>query len=192
MHRLLFNYRDAIRSYETRHGIVRGMLGGAGDSSPTFGIFATAPAPYYEGSYAGPLLDQISGTMLLVLIIFALTDTRNQPPKANLAPFVTGLVVAAIGISFGANAGYAINPARDFGPRLFAWMAGWGEVALPGANYYFWIPIVGPFIGAPLGAFIYDILIRDVLLARCESATEDVEVKGETVKERPVVVTEEL
>ena len=54
----------------------------------------------------------------------------------------------AVGISFGANAGYAINPARDFGPRMFALIAGWGKVAFPGdygnINDYFWIPIVGP------------------------------------------------
>jgi len=52
--------------------------------------------------------------------------------------------VAAIGMSFGANAGYAINPARDFGPRFFAWLAGWGQVAFPGVHGYFWVPIVGP------------------------------------------------
>ncbi|MEJ7616070.1 MAG: MIP family channel protein [Pyrinomonadaceae bacterium] len=186
------NYRDAIGSFERAGGIVRGTLGGAGDSSATVGIFATGAAPYYGTSYTGPLIDQIIGTMLLVLVIFALTDARNQPPKSNLAPLVIGLLVAAIGISFGANAGYAINPARDFGPRLFAWMAGWGEAALPGANYYFWIPIVGPIAGSLLGAFTYDLFIRDVLAARHTMATEDVETKGETVKEKPVAAIEEF
>lgn len=186
------NYRDAIRSFESAHGIVRGTLGGAADSGATVGIFATGPAPYYGTDYAGPLIDQIIGTMLLVLIIFALTDARNQPPKSNLAPLIVGLLVAAIGISFGANAGYAINPARDFGPRLFAWTAGWGEAALPGANNYFWIPIVGPVVGGLLGAFMYDLFIRDVLAARREMATEDVETKGETVKEKPIAAAEEF
>lgn len=185
------NYRDAISSYEAAHKIVRGAVGGAADSGATFSIFATAPAPYYGTGYAGPLIDQIIGTMLLVLVIFALTDARNQPPKSNLAPFVVGLLVAAIGMSFGANAGYAINPARDFGPRLFAWMAGWGAAALPGANNYFWVPIIGPIIGSLIGAFVYDFLIRDVLAARHELATADVETKGETVKEKPVAAVEE-
>ncbi len=189
---VLLNFRDAIRSFEAARGIVRGTVGGAADSGASLSIFATAPASYYGTGYAGPLIDQIIGTMLLVLVIFALTDARNQPPKSNLAPLIVGLLVAAIGMSFGANAGYAINPARDFGPRLLAWTAGWGEAALPGANYYFWIPIVGPIIGGLLGAFIYDLLIRDVLIARHETATADVETKGETVKERPVSAVEEF
>jgi glycerol uptake facilitator protein len=93
----------------------------------------------------------------------------------------------AIGLSFGANAGYAINPARDFGPRMLAWIAGWGEVAMPG-NYgnvsgYLWIPIVGPFLGGAIGAVLYDVAIRDTLLARGEEAAEDVEPRGRTVEE---------
>ncbi len=104
--------------------------------------------------------------MFLVIVIFAMTDQRNQPPRANLAPVVIGLLVAGLGMAFGANAGYAINPARDFGPRVFAWAAGWGRVALPGVNNYFWVPIVGPIIGALIGASIYDLLIERVLIAR--------------------------
>lgn len=180
------NYRDAIASYETANRIARG----APESGATFGIFATAPAPYYGLSSAGPLLDQIIGTAFLVLIIFALGDRRNQPPKSNLAPFIVGLVVAGIGMSFGANAGYAINPARDFGPRVVAWLAGWGSVALPGANNYFWVPIVGPMIGGALGAFVYDWTIGDVLGARGEPPTEDLEVRGRTAKEEPVIKTD--
>ena len=56
----------------------------------------------------------------------------NIPPKANLGAIVIGFGVMAIGMSFGANSGYAINPARDFGPRVFTWLAGWGEAAFPG------------------------------------------------------------
>ena len=84
--------------------------------------------------------------------------------------------MVAIGISFGANAGYAINPARDFGPRMFAWVAGWKEIAMPGnygnVNTYFWIPILGPIVGAGIGAAVYDGLIRSVLRARARRRTE--------------------
>ena len=180
------NSREAIASFEGAHNIVRGALGGAADSSATFSIFATAPAPYYGLSLTGPFIDQIIGTMFLVLVIFALTDTRNQPPQSNLSPIVVGLVVAGIGMSFGANAGYAINPARDFGPRLFAWLAGWGKVAFPGTNGYFWVPLVGPVIGALIGAVTYDMLIRSVLEARGEPSDESVEARGRTVKQDPV------
>jgi glycerol uptake facilitator protein len=97
---------------------------------------------------------------------------------------VIGFAVVAIGLSFGANAGYAINPARDFGPRLFARIAGWGDVAIPG-NYanvsaYLWIPIVGGLIGA----FAYDLAIRESLCARGEVAPPDVEQRGRTVREQ--------
>lgn len=164
------NYHDAIRSYEQSHSVIRGVLGGPGDSTVTFSIFATFPAPYYGADMFGPLLDQVIGTMFLIMLIFALIDNMNQPPKGNVAPLLVGFVVAAIGMSFGANAGYAINPARDFGPRLFAWIAGWGEVALPGINNYFWVPIVGPLIGGIVGAYIYDLFIHDVLKARQQKA----------------------
>jgi glycerol uptake facilitator protein len=64
----------------------------------------------------------------LALFVWAVTDEFNLPVGANMAPFMIGMIVMAVGISFGANAGYAINPARDFGPRIFAWIAGWGNV----------------------------------------------------------------
>ncbi len=177
------NYAPAIRSFEQGAGIVRGTAA----SAATAGIFVTGPAPYYGGALLGPLLDQVIGTALLVLAIFALTDERNQPPKGNLAPLVVGLLVAAIGMSFGANAGYAINPARDLGPRLLAALAGWGPAAFPGPGGYFWVPIVGPLVGAAAGAVAYDACVGRVLVARGEAATTDVEASGSVVKEEPVL-----
>jgi glycerol uptake facilitator protein len=142
-----------------------------GKALATFSIFATFPAPYFHGSWVGPFVDQVVGTALLLLLIVALIDKRNMAPVGNMGPLLTGLVVGAIGLSFGANAGYAINPARDFGPRFFAWIAGWGDVALPGSipgafSWYFWIPIVGPIVGGVIGVFVYDYFIGDVLAAR--------------------------
>jgi glycerol uptake facilitator len=176
-------YKGAIDSYERAHDITRGDP----DSVTTFSIFATFPAKYL-GNWSGPFIDQVVGTAFLVAFVFAIVDELNQPPKANLAPIVIGFVVVAIGLSFGANAGYAINPARDLGPRLFAGIAGWGEVAIPG-NYanvkgYLWIPIVGPFVGGLIGAFAYDLGIRDTLRARGEVAPPDIESRGRTVEEQ--------
>src|SRR5579871_4741793 len=82
----------------------------------TAGVFTTFPA-FPEMPGAG-LLDQIIGTAILLFMVMALSDTRNQPPGANLTPALVGAVVVAIGMSFGGMHGYAINPARDFGPRL--------------------------------------------------------------------------
>ena len=69
---------------------------------------------------------QVFGTMLLVGCICAITDKRNTSPPEGVIPLVIGLVVFAIGATFGFNSGYAINPARDLGPRIFTAMAGWG------------------------------------------------------------------
>jgi glycerol uptake facilitator protein len=179
-------YHNAISSFEAAKQISRGTLGGPADSTPTFSIFATFPAPYFGSSMIGPLVDQIVGTAFLLVFVFALTDERNQPPKSNLAPLLVGLAVAAIGMSFGANAGYAINPARDFGPRVLAWLTGWGQVALPGVHGYFWVPIVGPLVGGVVGALVYDLFVGDVLRARGVPPAADVEARGRTVEEEPI------
>jgi glycerol uptake facilitator len=175
-------YKGAIDSYEHANHITRGDP----NSVPTYSIFATFPAKYF-GNWVGPFVDQIVGTAFLVGFIFAVVDEFNQPVRANLAPLIVGFVVVAIGLSFGANAGYAINPARDFGPRMLALVAGWGKIAMPGdygnVNTYFWIPIVGPFLGGLIGAFIYDFTIRDVLIARGEKPAPGVEEHGRTVED---------
>jgi len=146
-----------------------------GHTNATFSIFATFPAPYFHGGIWGPLIDQIAGTAFLLVGIAAVLDIRNQAVKANLAPLIVGFVVAAIGMSYGANAGYAINPARDLGPRLFTYAAGWDSLAFPGSvsgafSAYWWIPIVGPLIGGVIGILVYDLFIGDVLVVRDEMA----------------------
>ena len=175
-------YKGAIDSYERANHIVRGEA----NSVPTYSIFATFPAKYF-GNWLGPFIDQVVGTAFLVAFVFAVVDEVNQPVRANLAPLVIGFIVVAIGLSFGANAGYAINPARDLGPRLFAGIAGWGKIAIPGdygnVNDYMWIPIVGPFVGGLIGAYVYDLTTHDVLLARGETGDAEVEQRGRTVEE---------
>ena len=163
-------YHNAINAFDLAAKTPKG----SGSALATYSIFATFPAKYFGGSAWGPLLDQIVGTAFLLIFVVAITDTRNTAPESNMTPLIVGFAVAAIGMSYGANAGYAINPARDFGPRLFAYIAGWGKVALPGTysapgfhfSNYFWIPIVGPLIGGIVGVLIYDFFIGDVLHAR--------------------------
>ncbi|MER6992503.1 MIP/aquaporin family protein [Saccharopolyspora hirsuta] len=157
-------YSWAIDAFNAKAGLPRNQ------SLDTFAIFATFPAKYFAGSWWGPLLDQVVGTAVLVLLIFALIDARNTAPAANLGPFLIGMAVTAIGLTFGPNAGYAINPARDLGPRLWTFLTGWGDIALPGSyqwfSWYFWIPIVGPLVGAVIGAVVYDLFIGHVVAAR--------------------------
>ncbi len=158
-------YSDAIRVFDAQSE----TFNATGHTIPTLSIFSTFPAPYYDGNMWGPVVDQIVGTAMLMVAIAAVVDIRNRAVKANLGPLVIGFAVGAIGISIGSNAGYAINPARDLGPRIIAWLGGWGELAFPGNgpwfDAYFWVPIVGPLIGGVVGILVYDLFIGDVLHA---------------------------
>ncbi|BCJ56293.1 aquaporin [Actinoplanes sp. NBRC 14428] len=127
----------------------------------TQGVFSTLPGngtlPVDEW---GAFRDQIIGTAILLFLILAITDAAGTPPAANLAPFVIGLIVVAIGMAWGTNAGYAINPARDFGPRLASFFTGYGGAFRDQTGYlYFWIPIVAPVLGGLLGAGLYQALV---------------------------------
>jgi glycerol uptake facilitator protein len=131
----------------------------------TQGVFSTLPGngtlPVGEW---GALRDQIIGTAILLFLIFAITDAGNTSPAANLAPLIIGLLVLGIGIAWGTDAGYAINPARDFGPRLASYFTGYGGAFRDQTGYlYFWIPIVGPIVGAVLGGGLYQLIVARFL-----------------------------
>lgn len=150
-------YLEALWAFD---GGVHTVPGMGGDATATAGIWATYPAPHLS-TVPGGLIDQIVGTALLVACICAISDAKNCGPPAYLAPFCVGALVVLIGMTFGFNSGYAINPARDFGPRLFTAIAGWGrDVFKAGTPYpWWWVPIVGPLAGGVLGGFLYDFFI---------------------------------
>jgi glycerol uptake facilitator protein len=166
---VFLDFHNAIGGFETANHLTRNTTG-----LPTFSVFATFPAAYFHGASWGPLVDQIIGTAFLLIFVAAIIDNRNTAPLANMGPFLIGLAVLAIGLSFGTGAGYAINPARDFGPRLFSFFAGWGNIALPGSfssvalsfSNYFWIPIVGPLVGGAIGIGLYDLFISSAIKAK--------------------------
>ncbi|MEV0380836.1 MIP/aquaporin family protein [Nonomuraea sp. NPDC050643] len=136
-----------------------------GHTIKTQGVFSTLPGngTLPIGTW-GALRDQIIGTAILLFVVFALSDTANMAPSANLGPFVIGLLVVAIGMSFGSAAGYAINPARDFGPRLASFLTGYGGAWRDQyGSLYFWVPIVGPLVGAFIGAGLYQVMIARFL-----------------------------
>jgi glycerol uptake facilitator protein len=138
-------------------------------------------------SVLGGLRSEIIGTAILVMAILAITDARNTAPGANMAPFIIGLLVVAIGMSLGATSGYAINPARDFGPRLASWVTGWSTaMKTPGGDLYFWVPIVGPLIGGAIGAYVYDFFVGNFLPQEGEvgRTVEDPDT-GRPVDQRP-------
>jgi glycerol uptake facilitator protein len=128
----------------------------------TAGVFFTHPGLAITPLHA--LVDQIILTAFLVFGIFAVTEAYNtQAPMANTGALIIGFIVATIGASMGYLEAWAINPARDLGPRLFAFVAGWGPQAFPAPDNYWWVPIVGPLIGGPLGGFLYQVLILPYL-----------------------------
>jgi glycerol uptake facilitator protein len=127
----------------------------------TAGVFTTFPA--FPAVLQAGFLDQVIGTALLLLLILAITDEFNAPPGANLAPLMIGLVVVAIGMSFGGMHGYPINPARDLGPRLFITLAGFRNNGLTDGAKIWWVPVVAPLVGGLVGAALYDFGIRRFL-----------------------------
>jgi glycerol uptake facilitator protein len=140
-------YQEAIDHFE-----------GPARSLATAGIWATYPQDYLS-NFPGGLIDQVVGTALLIMIIFAIVDPRNMALPAPWSPIVVGAAVLVIGMTYGLNSGYAINPARDLGPRLFTWVAGWGNQVFTAHDYWWWVPVVGPCLGAVLGGLVYDLLI---------------------------------
>ncbi|MFJ6718972.1 MULTISPECIES: MIP/aquaporin family protein [unclassified Streptomyces] len=145
-----WNYSEALSTIDPTH-------------TKTQGVFSTLPAngnPNLPVTEWGALRDQIIGTAILLFLILAITDLLGTPPGANLAPFIIGLVVVAIGMAWGTDAGYAINPARDFGPRLASFFTGYSHAWRDQyGNLYFWVPIIGPFIGGLVGGALYKFFI---------------------------------
>ncbi len=142
-----WTYADAIDALDPGH------------TYTTQGIFSTLPGE--NVSIGTAFLDQVVGTAILVFLIFAISQTKAMPPGANLAPFIVGLVVVGIGMAWGSNAGYAINPARDFGPRLASFVSGYSTAMRePGGAFYFWVPIVAPVLGGLVGGGLYKVLVE--------------------------------
>jgi glycerol uptake facilitator protein len=177
-----WDYMNIFAKYEAAHHIIRGVTTNTFAVSEV-GTFVTNAAGW-ETLWAA-FGDEVLCTALLLFLIFALTDLLNQPPQANLAPFMVGMIIVLIGCAFTLNSGYAMNPARDLGPRLLAWVVGFGQVAFPGALGYWWVPIVAPLIGGAVGAYLYDFTLRPVLKARGTQPSGTGEEIGVTVRELP-------
>jgi glycerol uptake facilitator protein len=126
------------------------------DPGVKLGVFCTGPA---IRSYGANLISEIIATFVLVLVVGAMSSklVLSTGAAAGLSPFLVGCLVWSIGLSLGATTGYAINPARDFGPRL-------AHALLPiagkgGSDWaYAWIPILGPLLGATLAGGLLRLL----------------------------------
>lgn len=118
------------------------------DPGVKLGIFATGPAIKHSSSN---LMSEIIGTFILVVGILSIGANEFTE---GLNPFIVGLLIVAIGLSLGGTTGYAINPARDLGPRIAHFL-----LPIPGkgqSNWgYSWIPVLGPVLGGSLGGLFY-------------------------------------
>ena len=167
---VLLLYGSFIRRFEEQHGLHRSEPGSQlsamifGEYFPNPGMMGVDEAARALVSPWGAAAVEGVGTGILVLMIFALVDRRNSSLTAKyLAPVFIGLTVALLISMLAPLTMGGWNPARDFGPRLVAFFAGWGETAIPGPSGGFWAYIVGPLVGGPLGAAVYEFLLRPSL-----------------------------
>ena len=169
---VLWAFGDAITTFESVNGIVRGEVESV-RSAMAFGEYFPNPAIAEQAPFSVTPFHAFAieafGTAVLVLVIFALVDRRNAAlPDKGFAPFMIGFTVAALISLFAPLTQAGWNPARDFGPRLVAWAAGWGEVAIPGPEAGFWVYIAGPLVGGLIGAGIFELVIAPGLRDRSE------------------------
>ena len=176
---ILWLFGPFIVRFEVVEALVRGEPGSQ-LSAMVFGEYFPNPAMFGTGPDAASLISPVGaalvegfGTAILLLVIFALVDHRNSSlPTKYLAPFFIGFTVAVLISLFAPLTQAGWNPARDFGPRLVAFFAGWGPIAIPGPSSGFWAYIVGPMIGGPVGAGIYEFLVRPGLESRIPAGSE--------------------
>lgn len=173
---VLIIFNPFIDRFEADNDITRGASGSE-RSAMAFGEYFPNPA-MFESLTISPfhaLAVEAFGTAILTLVIFALTDRRNAGiPTNGMVPFFIGFTVAALISLFAPITQAGWNPARDFGPRIVAAVAGWGEIAIPGPEFGFWVYILGPLIGAPIGALIFKLIIEPGL--RSEKSEPEVVV----------------
>ncbi|MGF1685304.1 aquaporin [Photobacterium japonica] len=144
-------YSNLFSDYEAANNIVRGSI----ESLATAGIFSTYP--HAALSFMGAFAVEFVITAVLMFAILAIGDGKNGAPRGAMGPLLIGVLIAVIGGALGPLTGFAMNPARDFGPKFFAFLAGWGDVALTGGKDipYMIVPIMAPILGAAFGGWLY-------------------------------------
>jgi glycerol uptake facilitator protein len=154
------DYAEAFRAFEANEHLVRGTMADGkliGTAAGGAGVFATYPV--FDSPWRN-ILSEFLATAVLLLGVRALTDRRNAAPGGYVEPLALGALVWSIGLSLGGLTGYAINPARDLGPRLASALLGWGPAVFLSHGGYFWIPIVAPLAGGLAGIALYDFAIH--------------------------------
>jgi glycerol uptake facilitator protein len=160
-------FSGAVDQYETARHIARGQPGSElsamiyGEYFPNPGLAKDLAWTPGTVSPLQAMMAEGLGTALLAFFIFAMTDLRRRPGPRWLVPVFIGLVLAIIIAVVAPLTQAGLNPARDFGPRLVAYFAGWGTVAIPGPRGgFFTVYILAPIVGAVLGAGAYQFILR--------------------------------
>ncbi|XP_043849490.1 aquaporin-3-like [Dromiciops gliroides] len=143
-------YYDAVWAFAGNELFVFGPSG-------TARIFATYPSGHLD--MVDGFFNQFIGIASLIICVLAIVNPHNNPVPRGLEAFTVAFVVLVIGTSMGFNSGYAVNPAQDFGPSLFTAIAGWGSEVFTMGQYWWWVPIVSPPLGAIAGVFAYQLTI---------------------------------
>ncbi|KAG9855051.1 aquaporin, partial [Aureobasidium melanogenum] len=149
------NYVNDINAFEG-HGIRTVPP----SPTATAGIFCTYPKAYM--TKASMFFSEFITSTILMFVIFALKDDTNNGVSSgggNWFPLALFFLIFGLGACFGVETGYAINLARDFGPRLMSYALGYGHEVWSAGGYYFWIPMVAPFCGCAFGGILYDAFI---------------------------------
>ena len=167
-------FAGSIAEYEKQNGITRGKpesvvtaaMYGEYHPNPTVKLHAAAASEGIDTVGTGAaVFAEVLGTALLAFCVFAFTDRRNKgSPGGRLAPFFIGATVTLLVVVLGPVTQACLNPARDFGPRIFAALAGWGEIALPGPRGLvdtLAVYLAAPIAGGVLGGLAYQRLIGD-------------------------------
>lgn len=148
-------FGDSITYYESVNGIVRGTPESA-VTAQMFGEFYPNPgfADKIQIGWINAMLCEAFGTFLLVFVIFKLTEKEEQTD--NTTPFFIGLTVCLIICLIAPFTQAGLNPARDFGPRLVAYLMGWGDAAFPTVTFSFTtVYILGPFLGGGIATVLH-------------------------------------
>ncbi|KAI9002596.1 MIP family channel protein [Hyaloraphidium curvatum] len=130
------------------------------------GLRSSAPASFAfptQAQLIGPgqaFFAEALGTAILCYVIVALTDRCNTSLSQQFAPMLIGLTVTALICTLAPISQAGFNPARDFGTRVVAYIAGWGAAAIPGPQDAWWVYVVAPFVGAPVGAGVFFFILR--------------------------------
>ena len=188
-------FHGFILQFEAVNGIVRGQPGSQLSAmvfgeyfpnpamigpNPALGV--TAAEAFRQVPHLTAMFGEAIGTAFLACFVFALTEPRNPQAPRFMAPLFIGLTVSIIISVIAPLTQAGLNPARDFGPRLVAYVFGWGEIAIPGPRGgFFTVYILSPVVGAIVGSGVYQFMVRRHLPQAISEGADEVEAVSASV-----------